>query len=71
MDYTSLFKVSQRSTPLPLSDITVLNIGKIQTDHVLEWAALFNAIGMLSSVRLSDRVGRKHVRIHHGVPEDS
>jgi MFS family permease len=57
-----LFKVPKGSTP-PLSETTILNTDYIQIGLVLGWAALVNAIAMLPSGRIADRVGRKPVVI--------
>lgn len=57
-----LFKVPKGSTP-PLSDITVVNTDYIQIGLVLGWAALVNAVAMLPSGRIADRLGRKPVVI--------
>lgn len=57
-----LFKVPKGST-LPLSQITVLNTDYIQIGLILGWAALVNAIAMLPSGRIADRIGRKPIVI--------
>jgi MFS family permease len=54
-----LFKVPSSSN----SNITVLNTDYIQIGLVLGWAALVNAIAMLPSGRIADRIGRKPIVI--------